>query len=323
MDLAQAEAVMDLIHAQSERALNAARIIKEGTLGRSLEEKRADLINLLAHLEAYIDFPEEDISPEVGESFKRSMNHLREFLQQLIGTADFGEMLREGVKVAIVGAPNVGKSSLLNALLEKDRAIVSELPGTTRDTIEETMVLEGIIMRFIDTAGIREKAEQIEQLGIERTYHTINHADIILYCIDGKDPQEILSEEKLKELKNKVFLRCITKSDLTQNYSGEGIHLSSHTRQGLDELKKTLIEKLKLNQFASQDIIIVNRRHEAALREAVECLKRAGAAYENQAPPEIVSSDLRQAMRFLGEVVGQIDNEDILDQLFKSFCIGK
>lgn len=320
IDLTQAEAVMDLICAKSDRALRAARHIKEGSLGKILLKHREFLINLLAHLEAHIDFPEEDISPETGKIFSEKILALQKEISKLIGTADEGRKLREGLRVAIVGAPNAGKSTLLNALLGQDRAIVSHIPGTTRDTVEESIMLEGIQLRLIDTAGIRESQDEIEKLGIERTQHAITHADLVIHLIDGTFPRL----ENLNLPENCTQIDCITKSDLKITYKGDGIKISALTGKGLDELKREMIKKLKLAETPeSHELAIINARHEMLLREASAALDTALKNAEKHTPPEIISSDLRYALRSIGEIVGEATNEDILDRLFQTFCIGK
>ncbi|MFH1067105.1 MAG: tRNA uridine-5-carboxymethylaminomethyl(34) synthesis GTPase MnmE [bacterium] len=324
IDLTQAEAVMDLIQAKSERALRAAQRIQEGALGKVIMAQRESLLQLLAHLEAYIDFPEEDIQPETGEMFLQKITSLQQNVAALIGTADEGRKLREGMRVALVGAPNAGKSTLLNALLGHERAIVSEHPGTTRDTVEESILLEGIQVRFIDTAGLRELQDDdgshhhIEKLGMERTKKAMQNADHVLYLIDGSCPVEAETNG------NAPQIICVTKCDLPSACSVKGLRISALTGEGLDALKREIVKKLNLAEtLQSREIVAVNARHETLLREAAAALERARDAASAKAPPEIVSADLRQALRSIGEIVGEATNEDVLDRLFQTFCIGK
>jgi len=323
LDLSQAEAVMDLVHAQTERSLRAARNLLGGKLGRKIEKLKSGLIDLLAHLEAHIDFPDEDISPETGELFHERMKETLVQIEALLGTADLGRKLREGARVVIVGAPNAGKSSLLNALAGQDRAIVSEHPGTTRDTVEAFLSLEGIPVVLIDTAGLRESADPVEKLGMDRTRLAVERADLILHLTDGSthstavDPVSFPADIPL--------LRCLTKSDLPTLSTARGFRISAVTGEGIETLKTEMCRVLLgVGQgVASQEEIFINLRHEKLLREATESLKTAGAAYASKTPPELISVDLRAALASIGQIVGIATNEDVLDRLFSTFCIGK
>ncbi|MFZ5805774.1 MAG: tRNA uridine-5-carboxymethylaminomethyl(34) synthesis GTPase MnmE [Verrucomicrobiota bacterium] len=324
MDLTQAEAVMDLISAKSERALRAAQRIQEGALGKKISEQREALLELLAHWEAHIDFPEEDIQPETGKNFEEKINSLENEIKKLLQTADEGRKLRMGLRAALVGEPNVGKSTLLNALVGHDRAIVSETPGTTRDTVEESMILEGIEIRFIDTAGIRENPDAIEKLGIERTLRAIQGADLVIHLIDGSRGQSCTSTKSCSCRTDPVVVVCITKADLPQKYKGEGMRVSALKGTGLKELKQAIVKKLKLAESPqSHELAIINTRHELLLREALSALESAKKNVEKNTPPEITGADLRHALRCIGEIVGEATNEDVLDRLFRMFCIGK
>jgi tRNA modification GTPase len=319
MDLTQAEAVLDTIHAQSERSLHAAQRSREGNLGQFLEKHRERLLQLLAHLEAYIDFPEEDIDPQIGQSFTDEIASLIREQQNLLSTADLGRKLREGVTIALIGAPNVGKSSLLNTLIGQDRAIVNEEPGTTRDTIEAVFTLEGIQIKLIDTAGLRATENKIEKLGIERTHRAIQQSDLILYLIDGTASNEMA---EIPELHGKDVICCITKSDLHTSLKIEGLPISSITGQGIDALKNEIVTRLKLAPDPAENLAI-NLRHATHLQESMKQLEQALNMNRSNQPPELISSDLRQSLNALGQIVGEATNEDILDRLFKNFCIGK
>ncbi len=322
MDLTQAEAVMDLIHARSERALRAAHALQNGRLGQILQEERENLLQVLSHLEAFIDFPDEDITPDVSRGFIEKIEHTRLRIQNLLASAREGKWIRSGLSVVITGAPNSGKSSLLNALLERDRAIVSPIAGTTRDTIEEVIFLEGIAIRLTDSAGLRENPDEIEKLGIERTQQALNEADLILFLIDGSDPSGNFTPPDCPE--NIPLLACLTKSDLPRKTKAKGLPLSAQNGAGLTELKSEIVKILRLNEnSAGLDHVAINSRHESLLREAVENLDRALEMTNQKAPPELISSDLRQSLNACGKIVGEATNEDMLDRLFKNFCIGK
>ncbi|MDD5261758.1 MAG: tRNA uridine-5-carboxymethylaminomethyl(34) synthesis GTPase MnmE [Methylacidiphilales bacterium] len=322
MDLTQAEAVMDLIHARSERALRAAHALQNGRLGQILQEERENLLQVLSHLEAFIDFPDEDITPDVSRGFIGKIKQTRLRIQNLLASAREGKWIRSGLSVVITGAPNSGKSSLLNALLERDRAIVSPIAGTTRDTIEEVIFLEGIAIRLTDSAGLRENPDEIEKLGIERTRQALNEADLILFLIDGSDPSGNFTAPDFPE---KIpLLACLTKSDLPRKTKAGGLALSARSGTGLAELKSEIVKILRLNESsAGLDHVAINSRHESLLREAVENLDRALEMTNQKSPPELISSDLRQALNACGKIVGEATNEDMLDRLFKNFCIGK
>jgi len=319
IDLTQAEAVMDLIHATSERALRAAQALQSGALGRATHGLRESLLQTLAHLEAYIDFPEEDIDPDTGRAFAERIAAVESSIQSLLATAPEGRRLREGFTVVLCGAPNAGKSSLLNALLRRDRAIVSPHPGTTRDTIEEAITLAGMPVRLIDTAGLREQADAVEALGIQRTEQALQSADLVLH-LRAQDAPSPAPETCAPVLE--VAAKC----DLSGSGAAplSGIPVSSLTGQGLEELQSAIVCHLHLDETsASHESVAINTRHEALLAEARSALERAKAAHQAGHAPEFVSADLRRALDALAGITGETTNEDILDRLFQSFCIGK
>lgn len=319
IDLTQAEAVMDLIQATSERSLRAARTLQEGHLGRKVREMIEELLQLLAHLEAYIDFPEEDIDPETGSGFLQRINGLLGLLESLLKTAPEGRHLREGFQVVICGAPNAGKSSLLNALLRRDRAIVSPLPGTTRDTIEESITLHGMTVRLVDTAGLRTGADAMEQLGINRTKEALSNADLIILLVDPSEPGT------LPDPGNSPTIHCHSKCDIHTLPAPEGwIRLSAHTGEGLDALQDRIVGHLALDETSpGLESLAINSRHEALLAQASDALLSAREGQATGRPPELISTDLRLALQSLSEITGEVSNEDVLDRLFKNFCIGK
>ncbi|MCB1230258.1 MAG: tRNA uridine-5-carboxymethylaminomethyl(34) synthesis GTPase MnmE [Verrucomicrobiae bacterium] len=329
MDLTQAEAVMDLISAQTDLALKAAHEQLSGRLGNALTRLREELIGIVAHVEAYIDFPEEDIDPETGEALLSRIDVARKSVDQLIATADQGRILREGVRTVICGAPNVGKSSLLNVLLGFDRAIVSETAGTTRDTIEEVINLRGIPIRLIDTAGVRESNDLIEREGITRTQAQIAHAELVLEMVD-------VSESKSRSGSGEIaasipagthHLRLLNKIDRGEHTDWrdvEGVRLSCLEETGMDSLTEAIFEKLGgpgANWGA--DLVAINARHKRCLNRASEDLGNARHRLASGESPEFVALDLRSALDAIGEVVGKTDVEEILGEIFSTFCIGK
>lgn len=322
LDLSQAEAVMDLIHAQTERSLRAARNLLTGKLGQKIESLKSGLIDLLAHLEAYIDFPDEDISPETGELFHKKMKEISAQIDALLATSDLGRKLRDGARVVIVGAPNAGKSSLLNALAGQDRAIVSEHPGTTRDTVEATITLNGIPVILIDTAGLRESADPVEKLGMDRTLLAAEKADLILHLVDGSAPSPAGDVTTFPS--DIPLIHCLTKSDLSEKSSAPGLRISTVTGEGLEEIRRAMSRILGTGQgTTSGEEIFINLRHEKLLKEASLSLKIASEAFASKTPPELISVDLRTALASIGQIIGVATNEDVLDRLFATFCIGK
>jgi tRNA modification GTPase len=326
LDLTQAESIMDLIAAQSKFAIRAAHEQREGHLGQRTEFLRNELLECLAHLEAYIDFPEEDISPEVGNLLTARLTNVATNIDQLLATSDRGRFLREGVRTVIFGEPNTGKSSLLNRLLGYDRAIVSDIAGTTRDTLEEIVTIGDIALRLIDTAGIRDQIfDKIEQEGIRRSSLQASRADLILSIFDASQPKPTTFADEL--ISHQQTIRILNKCDLykhpTWNHF-DAIELSCTTGEGIDQLEKAIISKIIQSDFDQGDSLIsINVRHQDCLRRAVEFLSNALEEIKQSIQPELVCVDIRSAMDALGEIAGKIDTEDLLGVIFSRFCIGK
>jgi tRNA modification GTPase len=322
MDLTQAEAVMDLIRAQTELALRAANEQLAGHLGNELNDIRELLLTTLAHVEAYIDFPDEQIDPDTGKTLLDRFLRLGNRLDRLLATADQGRVLRHGLRTVIYGAPNVGKSSLLNLLLGYDRAIVSEVPGTTRDTIEEVINVRGIPVRLIDTAGARESSDLVESEGVRRTQQQVERADLVIQVVDGNQPPADL---KTFEDRNSVLL--LNKSDLgihPQWGDSDGIRFSCKERVGLDDLNQSIWDRVMGEAVQLADVrVAINARHQACLQNAKELLAAGGASLQDGKSPEFISIELRGALDALGEVIGKLDAEDLLGKIFSEFCIGK
>lgn len=325
LDLTQAEGVMDLISAQTRLSLRAARSQLDGVLGRRTTEARDSLLETLAHLEAWIDFPEEDIDPQTGSLLRARVQAVLDTVESLLATADQGRVLREGVRTVIFGEPNVGKSSLLNRLLGFERAIVSETAGTTRDTIEETINLHAIPLRLVDTAGVREAADSIEAEGIQRTVRQIEAADLLLEIADASQPKPVDAVFPASSAKH---LLVLNKTDLGEHPSWAGtnaVRLSCATGGGFDALSETIRDSLHFGEVDwGEHAVAINARHQASLM-----LARAGltAALELLNDPtsdtELAAIDLREALDALGEIPGRVDTEDLLGVIFSRFCIGK
>lgn len=323
MDLTQAEAVMDLISAQTSLALRSAAEQLEGRLGKVTGEIRSELLGATAHLEAYIDFPEEDIDPAVGESLKLKLKTQQEEIERLLASADQGRVLREGVRTVIYGKPNVGKSSLLNRLLGYQRAIVSDREGTTRDMIEEVVNLRGIPLRLIDTAGVRESEDEIEREGIEVTRDQVARADLVLEVHDLSGP---VSEGGLELPEGVKSLRILNKMDREQAgwESQEGVRISCETGEGFEELEDGIAKLLALDESSwGVHSVAVNARHQSCLMRAKGALESAIASLGSGEEPEFTALSLREALGAIGEIAGVVDTEEILGEIFGRFCIGK
>jgi tRNA modification GTPase len=327
MDLTQAEAVMDLIHAQSDLALQAAIQQLEGRLGTAAEELRQEMINLVAHVEAHIDFPDEDISPDTDAALNGRFERIGRQLRSLLSTAEHGRILRSGARTVICGAPNVGKSSLLNLLTGFARAIVSPQAGTTRDTIEEMLHIHGLPFRLVDTAGLREHTHDfIEATGMERTRKELAQADVILEVVDANGPKMEAHRVPLPEGKRGHIL-VLNKADLGVEPSWnatDAIKLSCQTGQGIDELRAAMRDAVWSGAVApNQQIVAINARHQSCFQRSLEALSRAQSALQRKEAPEFIALDLRESLQAIGEVVGRVDVEEILGAVFSQFCIGK
>ncbi|MGE9271139.1 MAG: tRNA uridine-5-carboxymethylaminomethyl(34) synthesis GTPase MnmE [Verrucomicrobiales bacterium] len=325
LDLTQAEAVMDLISAQSELALRAAHEQLDGRLGQRTENLRGELIGVVAQLEAWIDFPEEDIDPATGKALQQRMASVREGIGRLLATADQGRVLREGLRTVICGLPNAGKSSLLNALLGENRAIVSDAAGTTRDTIEELLVVDGIPLRVVDTAGLREAEGVVEQEGIRRTRKEAERADLLIVVADASLSAEEALPQDLVELPR--MIRVLNKTDLGihPSWSGEDhILVSCVEETGLEELRGRIRELAEFGQADwGEHSVAINARHRDCLKGADDALSRAAESLATSQDAEIVAIELRESLDLLGEIAGRVDTEEILGSIFSQFCIGK
>ena len=305
MDLTQAEAVMDVISAGSD--------LKDS------------LVHVLAHIEAYIDFPDEDISPDTASGLLARLRSMEEKLSGLLRTAEGGRLLREGIRTAIAGPPNVGKSSLLNTLLGYDRAIVSNIAGTTRDTVEESIQLAGLALRLIDTAGVRESSDVIEQAGITRTNRALETADLVLEVADASAPR---TEAFPTAARTAPRLLILNKCDLGIHPDWEavpGIRFSCATGAGRKELEEAIVRAFasSLPGETGSSLVAINARHQHELGLCLEHVRLASESISRQESPEFTALELREALTHLGEITGAVDTEDVLGAIFSSFCLGK
>ena len=323
MDLTQAEAVIDLIRARTDLALRSATEQLEGRLGDRIRKIRDELIALLAHINASIDFPEEGIDPDEGETLSARLDSIREQIAELLATADQGRVLREGVRVVIYGATNAGKSSLLNRLLGYDRVIVSDTHGTTRDMIEEMVTLEGVPIRLLDTAGLRASESDLEREGIARTEKSLQLADLRLHIADRNAPKPAHFKGRAGE-PNEILV--LNKSDLPEDSDWKdfpALRISCVTGQGMLDLQREILARIRQQNLRPENSIAINTRHRDCLRRALESCDRAQTSLGERLSAEYVAVDLDEALRSVGEVIGVVDAEQILDSVFSQFCIGK
>ncbi|MCI1999433.1 MAG: tRNA uridine-5-carboxymethylaminomethyl(34) synthesis GTPase MnmE [Clostridia bacterium] len=332
IDLSQAEAVIDIINSKTDMGRQSAVNQLEGRLGRKVKEMRSKLLDAISTIEAAIDYPEHDIEEETYAVLKEKSQSVLSEIEKLLETADMGKIVREGIKTVILGKPNVGKSSLLNFLLDEERAIVTDVPGTTRDTVEEFVNIAGVPVNIADTAGIRHTDDIVEKMGVERSFESAKMADLILLILDTSREIDDDDRKLLDFVKDKKCLILLNKTDLEPKFTADDlkidkknvIEMSVRENIGTQEL----VERLK-NMFFGGDIeiknglIISNSRHKNALYEATQSLKRAINTIDSGMPEDFVSMDLSQAVENLGEITGESMQEDLLNRIFERFCVGK
>lgn len=334
IDLTQAEAIIQIITSRTEQAMEVAVRQLEGGLSRQIGELRRKLIRILAHLEAALDFPEDEIEGFSEDEIRLYLNEVIKGVKNLTKTAQSGKIYREGIRTIIVGRPNVGKSSLLNALLREERAIVTEIPGTTRDVIEEMINLQGVPLRLIDTAGIRETEDIVERLGVERSKELLNRADLVLLVLDvseeltAEDQRiiELIQGKKVIVVLNKTDIKAsLNDSDLRMYFPEEQlIRTSLVEERGVEELRDAILQLVFHGQVVSTDeTIITNLRHLRSLQDAEESLEKSRESLEAGLPYDFITIDLKAGLEHLGMVTGETLTEDIIDQIFAEFCLGK
>jgi tRNA modification GTPase len=337
IDLAQAEAVLDTIRARTAGSLRIAQEQLRGVLSRDIDAVRERLIGLLAHVEAGIDFVEEDIAFIPAAELTAGLQRAHEAVLRLLAHGREGRILREGATAAIIGRPNVGKSSLLNALLKTDRAIVTAIPGTTRDVLEEVLNVRGIPLRLLDTAGLRETADPVEQEGVKRSRAAREQADLLLIVLDGSAPLAEDDRILLKEAtahQDQKRLVVVNKTDLPGRIDQAAlppagpdcavVKISATAGKGLDDLRDQIRALLLRPDFEARETVLVTQlRHQAALQRTLDSLAAAMVSIDAKAAGELIAMDLRAAIDALGEITGAVSTDDILDRIFKEFCIGK
>lgn len=336
MDLSQAEGVADLIASESKMAHQLAIKQMRGGFSDKIKELRTELLNFTSLIELELDFAEEDVEFADRQKFFDLISRLKIELQNLISSFKLGNVIKKGIPVAIIGKPNAGKSTLLNALFNEEKAIVSDIPGTTRDSIEDTLVIDGYTFRFIDTAGLRDSSDKIENLGIERTYEKIEQASLILYVCDISEMNKSNIDEVISEFRqyieeeNKHFIFVANKIDhldetppkLKQLLDYESVFVSAKRKENIHLLASTLVSKVKYMNFDS-DIIVSNSRHYDALKKSLDSLLSVEEGFKNDIPTDLISIDIRQCLHHLGTITGEITNDEVLGNIFGKFCIGK
>jgi tRNA modification GTPase len=331
LDLSQAEAVLDTIKASSYAGLNVAQRQLRGDLAHEVEQARTSLLTVLAHVEASIDFVDEDISFVQRDELVRIVSEAASVVHKLEATAQDGRILREGAHVVIVGRPNVGKSSLLNRLLREERAIVTAIPGTTRDVIEESIHLGGVTIRLVDTAGVRDTDDLVEREGIKRTRLAQDEADLLLVVVDGSVPLTNDDRSLLNAIKDRKHVVVLNKTDLPDEVESDAAlvdhascRISAKTGSGIERLKSVLCDHLISKSVeAVESVTVTNVRHRDALRRANDSLDQALESAQRGMAGELVSIDVRAAADALGEITGAITTDEILGRIFSEFCIGK
>lgn len=333
IDLSQAEAVMDLISAKNEFALESSMKQLRGSVKRKIKELRKDIIHQVAFIESALDDPEHYSVDGYGEELQRALQPIKQEIEKMIASSSDGKLLKEGIKTAIIGKPNAGKSSLLNVLLGEERAIVTDIAGTTRDTLEEFIYLQGIPLQMVDTAGIRHTDDIIEKIGVDKAKNVIDEADLILYIVDGS--KEFDEEDKtiIHLIQNKKVIALINKSDLeiklkkedlTQYLNCPILTVSMKEEEGLEAFYEALKEMFfEGNLSFNDEVYITNIRHKTALIEAKESIEKVEESIENQMPEDFYSIDLMNSYEQLGFIIGESLEEDLVNEIFREFCMGK
>ena len=325
MSLASAEGMMDMINAESDAEIRAGFNLLNGTLSKLAHSSQNELTDILSEIEVSFDYPEETIEYITKAKVKERLKLLAEEIEKVIATSEVGKIIKSGINTLIVGRPNVGKSSLLNFLLGRERAIVTDIEGTTRDTIEDSFMLEDIKINLIDTAGIRNTEDKVEKIGVDKAKSLINQADIVLFLIDSSRPYSKEDEEIYNSIQGTKYIVLKTKSDLesvvNKTFEGE-IEISTTSGDGFNELKTRMLELTKISNIPSDSLIITNERHKDALVRAKESLFRA-IENINEDTLDLVSIDIKQAYIDIGEITGNTTSEEIIDSIFKKFCLGK
>ena len=325
LDLTQAEAVADIIASNTEASRNTALKNMRGNFSNELKDLREELIKFSALIELELDFSQEDVEFADREKFVQLINIIQQTTEKLLASFALGNVIKNGVQVAIIGKPNAGKSTLLNTLLNEDRAIVSAIEGTTRDTIEEVLNINGILFRLIDTAGIRKHTtDDIEKIGVGKSLDKAEKADVVLYIFDAANTENLKEEKQWLHTLNKPYLLIANKADTVKTENDkEAIFISAKEHKNIDKLKQALVEKAIGGELNTEATIVTNARHFDALQKLNTSLIDVKTGLINNIPSDLLALDIRRCLHYLGEITGEITNEDQLDYIFSKFCIGK
>ena len=334
IDLSQAEAVIDIINSKTEKEMMVAQRHLEGSLSKKIKDIQGEILNLMADIEASIDYPEYDIEETTNKKINDTLNSVEEKLLKLKNSFENGKILKEGIKTAIIGKPNVGKSSLLNLILGENRAIVSDIEGTTRDTIEEYINIKGIPLKIVDTAGIRKTNDKVEKIGVERSINNISDAELIITLFDDSRAFDDQDQKILDLIEGKKIIILINKIDLGKNLIKENeklkkfknniIEFSTINETGLDKLYNKIEELFKLNELDCENTeIITNNRHKQQILYALEDVAKGRESLETHMPVDITAICLKDILERLAEITGENVSEDIINEIFKKFCLGK
>lgn len=329
IDLLEAEATMDLISSKTEKARALSINTLTGDTSNMIRNLRSDLVSIISNIEVNIDYPEyEDIEILTNEKILPSIEKFKDKLQEIIKKSNDSKIIKEGINVGIIGKPNVGKSSLLNLLIEEDKAIVTNIPGTTRDIVEGSIILNGVIFNIIDTAGIRSSLDVVEKIGIEKSLKIIDSSDLIIFILNNNDYLSKEEENILKKIKNKKKIIVINKIDLEskldKNLLDDYIEISAKDNIGIDKLKEEMKRLFRLGEITSDDMTYLsNARSISLLNKALLSIDDSIKEINSNSPIDIVEMDLKDAWNYLGEIIGEVYTDEFLDELFKRFCLGK
>ena len=331
IDLMQAEGIMDLINSKTDKMRELAISQVGGNISQMIKDIRQTIIEVLANIEVNIDYPEyEDIEVLTNEELFPRLKKVEERIQEILKNSENSRLIKEGIDTCIIGKPNVGKSSLLNRLLNEEKAIVTDVAGTTRDIVEGTIIIEGIVFNIIDTAGIRETDDLVESIGVQKSLSLIEKSDLVLFVLNNNDELTEEEIEILSKLKSKNYIVVVNKFDLENKLDLQGldleniIYISTLNNQGIDNLKEKIKELFNLERIETTDLTyLTNARSIALLNEALNLIEEAKKSIENNIPIDMVEIDIKEAWSKLGEIIGQNYSEELIDQLFSQFCLGK